>query len=410
MTPVLNGAFPRARHDFAARPEGAVAQLGERLVRNEEVRGSIPLGSTSLHPCNGWLSCSTDRNSRCHTYVTARVAWLRFVSGETSGRFRFGALTANRSPRRSTSSRTRRLGPVHMEVQADRHDLPSDPKVLQQVTLGELVVRYRDTVSSRKRSRDRERYMLETLLAHPISRKRLSEVTGADLAAYRDDQLKDIKPGSVKRELAPISHMFELARAEWGLPLRDNPARRIQFKGADRRRERRLRDGELPRLIEAAKACRSPLVGVIIRLAVETGMRRGEILAIRRDDIDLGRRTLLIPHTKNGDARTIPLTSLAAHLLRQTNYDPVFPMSANAFRLAWERVRKRAGIKGCPCTYSPPTTLVGPSGSPIPVSFPVPNCPRSRPSPCRPGAQKARSLAATTDAGAAEGRTPSPQR
>src|SRR5262249_38843250 len=44
-------AFPRARHDIAARPEGAVAQLGERLVRNEEVRGSIPLGSTSLRPC-----------------------------------------------------------------------------------------------------------------------------------------------------------------------------------------------------------------------------------------------------------------------------------------------------------------------------------------------------------------------
>src|SRR5262245_59058267 len=46
-------AFPRARHDVAARPEGAVAQLGERLVRNEEVRGSIPLGSTSLRPLRG---------------------------------------------------------------------------------------------------------------------------------------------------------------------------------------------------------------------------------------------------------------------------------------------------------------------------------------------------------------------
>ena len=46
-------AFPRARYIRAARPEGAVAQLGERLVRNEEVRGSIPLGSTSLRPLRG---------------------------------------------------------------------------------------------------------------------------------------------------------------------------------------------------------------------------------------------------------------------------------------------------------------------------------------------------------------------
>jgi hypothetical protein len=44
-----------------------------------------------------------------------------------------------------------------MEVQADRRDLPSDPKSLQRVTLGQLVERYRDTVSVRKRGYDVER-------------------------------------------------------------------------------------------------------------------------------------------------------------------------------------------------------------------------------------------------------------
>jgi hypothetical protein len=73
------------------------------------------------------------------------------------------------------------------EVQADRHELPSG---LQHLTLAELVVRYRDTVSTSKRSYDRERFMLGTLLAHPIARKRLSELTGADFAAYRDERLQ----------------------------------------------------------------------------------------------------------------------------------------------------------------------------------------------------------------------------
>jgi hypothetical protein len=40
----------------------------------------------------------------------------------------------------------------HVEIQADRNELPGDPKVLQRLTLGELVERYRDTVSIKKRS------------------------------------------------------------------------------------------------------------------------------------------------------------------------------------------------------------------------------------------------------------------
>jgi integrase len=232
-----------------------------------------------------------------------------------------------------------------MEVQADRHELPSDPKALQQVTLGELVARYRDTVSSAKRSYDREWFMLSTLLAHPIARKRLSEVTGSDFAAYRDERLRDIKSGSVKRELAPVRHLFEIARDEWGLPIKDNPLAKLQFKGADLRRERRLRPGELDKLIEAARSRKNPLIAAIICLAVETGMRRGEILSIRRSDIDAEKRTLLIRQTKNGHSRTIPLPKGALAILQQCDgQDRVFPMAPNAFRLAWERVRGRAGI------------------------------------------------------------------
>jgi hypothetical protein len=48
----------------------------------------------------------------------------------------------------------------HMELQADRRDLPPDPKALQRITLGELVARYRDTVSPRKRTGAAERIVL----------------------------------------------------------------------------------------------------------------------------------------------------------------------------------------------------------------------------------------------------------
>ncbi len=60
-----------------------------------------------------------------------------------------------------------------MEVQADRRDLPSDPKSLQRLTLGQLVERYRDTVSVRKRGYDVERIVLNAFLRHRICRKPL---------------------------------------------------------------------------------------------------------------------------------------------------------------------------------------------------------------------------------------------
>ena len=81
-------------------------------------------------------------------------------------------------------------------------------------------------------------------------------------------------------------------------------------------------------------------------LAVETGMRRGEILGIRWEHFDHERRCLLIPQTKNGHARTIPLSQRAGSILDsiERTEPSAFPISANAFRLSWERVKKKAGI------------------------------------------------------------------
>jgi len=86
----------------------------------------------------------------------------------------------------------------------------------------------------------------------------------------------------------------------------------------------------------------------IITLALETAMRRGEILAIKWENINESLRTLRIPVTKNGHPRVIPLSSKAlTTLLRTTrgNSVRVYEVSPNAFRLAWERLRKRVGIK-----------------------------------------------------------------
>ena len=238
-----------------------------------------------------------------------------------------------------------------MELAADRHDLPAtvDRKSMS-ITLGALVGRYRDTVTIHKRGADNERIALNAFALHPICRKSLAELRTADFAEYRDERLKTVKPISLKRELAPLHNLFEIARNEWGLPIKENPVSRLRFKAKDQRRERRLREGELDRLLNAAaKRQQAPMIAAI-KLAIETGMRRGELLRVTLGDIDWAEPSLRIPLTKNGEARTIPLTQTAISVLRSMvnakmkDTDRLFPKTGNALRLAWNRLRHKAGL------------------------------------------------------------------
>jgi hypothetical protein len=146
-----------------------------------------------------------------------------------------------------------------MEVKADKGDLLADPKILKQTTLAEIVRRYRDTISPRKRSCDTERLVLSAFLLHPICRRRLSELRSEDFAAYRDERLREVKPSTVRRQLAIIKHVLAIARDEWSVPIQGNPLTRLQFNGADQRRERRLRLGE-------QTTCSLPLASAAISL------------------------------------------------------------------------------------------------------------------------------------------------
>ncbi len=109
-----------------------------------------------------------------------------------------------------------------------------------------------------------------------------------------------------------------------------------------------MREGELVRLEEALARTRNELVRPVVLFAIETAIRRAEILALEWRHVDLEQRTANIPWSKTGKARTIPLTEAAVGLLRARapakTQSRVFPITSVAFRLAWERARERAGL------------------------------------------------------------------
>ena len=156
-------------------------------------------------------------------------------------------------------------------------------------------------VSPKKRDFENEKFVLGAFLRHPICRKRLSDLTVNDFARYRDERLKTIISREASSSALPHSKLVrgEGSKTNGGLPIKENPIRKLKFKAIDRRRERRLNVGELNGCWKLARP-RKSVHSSYHRIRDRTGMRRGEILAMRWDYLQEAHRALLVPISKNG--------------------------------------------------------------------------------------------------------------
>jgi integrase len=181
-------------------------------------------------------------------------------------------------------------------------------------TLNGLLERYETDILPSKKGKNVERYRIGTLRQH-LGHYCLSDLSLNRVRVYRDIRLKTLSPSSLKRELVILSRILKLASQDWGIALpHGNPVPQLSLPKTDHARTRRLEPGEERRLLQGIE--QGSELDHIIRLALETGMRRGEILSLQREDIDLVHSTLLIRLSKNGEPRTIPLSSVARNVLR----------------------------------------------------------------------------------------------
>lgn len=237
-----------------------------------------------------------------------------------------------------------------MDLRAETQGLPEKLKTLDHLTVGELLRRYELEITPTKRGHMRERFAIRALQRHEISKSTLTHITEAKVATYRDARLKTIKPASINRELAIFRHAFETARRLWGIPLSENPFALVKRPKANDARNRRLEVGEWDRLRDACSQSRNPYILPMVEFGLETAMRRGEVLALSWSNISIVKRTLLIPMSKNGYSRTIPLTKRAIQILNELNQPitvldaRVFPTTEEAIKMAWRRVINRCQL------------------------------------------------------------------
>ena len=215
----------------------------------------------------------------------------------------------------------------------------------QEVTLAELLIRYRDTITVTKKGAPQEIRRIQRLLKDPLSSLAADQITSGRLASFRDKRLQD-GTRAAAIDLILIGHCLKIAMNEWGLSLALNPADKVKRPAPPKARQRRLEAGEYIALERAASQTKNPYLWPIVILAIETGMRRSELLGLTRDDIDLKSRTAYLPDTKNGSSRTVPLSSKAVAVIRNLDKTRahLFPISDNAIRLSWDKLKKRAKL------------------------------------------------------------------
>jgi len=193
-----------------------------------------------------------------------------------------------------------------------------------------------------------QRTTLGDLIARYLAEVTMANLSAARVAAYRDERLKEVSGGTVIRELAYISAIVNHARREWGINV-PNPVQMVRKPQSPQARSRVLSDEEVSKLLTALEPTgrRSHWTKPAVQLALATAMRRGELLSLRWEDVDLQNRTAFLSDTKNGDSRTVPLSTLAVQVLAELPRHisgAVIPVKFFTLDAAFKRARKRAGL------------------------------------------------------------------
>jgi integrase len=227
-------------------------------------------------------------------------------------------------------------------------------------TAAEMIDRYLSEVLARKSDKDEAEVRRQLgWWRGSLGEYLLRDVTPSLIGEQRDRLGQSgragraVSPATQNRYLQVLSQAFTAAVSEWEW-LDENPVRKVRRLKEPRGRVRFLSDEERERLLQVCRESSNPRLYPLVLVAVSTGARSGELLALRWPDVDFERRLAVLHDTKNGDRRAIPLAGLALEELkrrskvRRIDTDLVFanPDGVATFpRKAWKKALQAADIE-----------------------------------------------------------------
>jgi integrase len=178
------------------------------------------------------------------------------------------------------------------------------------ITVGEFGRRYMEYAKANKRSWLRDEQMLKHLEEFFGTERQLAEITAADIEGFKLRRKAKVSGSTVNRELALLKRMFNLA-ISWDLFLDLNPFRKVKFFREVNFGLRVVTPEEEEKLLRHA----SPYVQDIIRFALNTGLRIGEIFGLQWANVDLERDILNVFAPKTQKSRAVPINGEARKVL-----------------------------------------------------------------------------------------------
>ena len=213
-------------------------------------------------------------------------------------------------------------------------------------TLADVLRRYQNDVSASNRGGHLEVQRIDIWLHQPFAKTLIPELKPSIFAAWRDARLKEVKPGTVLREMNLLYAAIHRARKDHGV---DIPECRITRPKAPAPRDRRLHAGEFEQLIKGCEESRNKQLNPAIILAIETACRAGELIAMEWRHVDFKRRVARLPITKNGYPRIVPLSTTAIAVLESLPRDGervLSKLTGDTLKHGFARLCKRVEIEG----------------------------------------------------------------
>ncbi|MBS0316253.1 MAG: site-specific integrase [Proteobacteria bacterium] len=175
--------------------------------------------------------------------------------------------------------------------------------------------------------------------------KRCSEICAADIRALHTQMKKDgLSDSTIQKELAMLKVLFNTAAREWGWAGFENPCIAVKL-GKSARRFVFLTPEQRAAVDQALGECDNPYFWPLVTVARESTLRLDSLMQMRWADVDVEHRVAVLP-SKTG-RRNYVFSQTAQQVLEALPHSPcgrVFPMSKNAVKMMWNRVREKAGM------------------------------------------------------------------
>ena len=215
----------------------------------------------------------------------------------------------------------------------------------QDITLKTLLLRYQKDILPTKKHPQPDYYRINKILLDPIVSLKMRTIKSQHISSFRDQLIREHKsPNTIRLYLAIISHLFTIAKTEWGFENLNNPVLKMRRPRLPQSRDTRLSNDDIHLICRKSQ---SKLLPLLIHVALDTAMRVSEIVKLSITDCDFKKRIITVRNTKNYHDRYIPITNKVAKILQHQTClqsEKLFNITSHGVSVAFYRACKRAGI------------------------------------------------------------------